>query len=146
MDPSIANLATWLFGPTSNWAEADSRLSGVKNIPWTGSFTTDKTDKSNTNNIIVYCDLDRYVTPSDPQKVAAGLHYDPDNGVYSDVNDADFQACKTGSAAIGQKPPKAITSNYRELDLRKTPPLTTMEICPWYLQKTASVSQSHEAK
>jgi hypothetical protein len=127
-----------LFGQKENWSEAGTRLAGAKNIPWSGTFTTDKTDRSNTHNIIIYCNLDRYTLSTDPQH--KGLYLDPDNGIYSAVDGTVYEQCKTGSAPSGEKLPKVLTSNFRILNLRVSKPLTTMEICPWYLQKVAAVS------
>ncbi|KAL9133524.1 MAG: hypothetical protein Q9175_005300, partial [Cornicularia normoerica] len=99
-DPDINDLATWLFGDGSNYQEAYTRLNGVSQIPKT--FTTDITDNSNANL------------------------YDPHTGTYQAIADQDYQACKTGTAAIGDTQPKAITNSYFALDLRAAPVLTTM--------------------
>ena len=74
LKPPVAAIAGWLFGGTGNWAEAQTRLSNVKNIPAT--YGTDITDTSNPNDVIVYCNLNRYQTTTRSD----GAFYDPNTG------------------------------------------------------------------
>ena len=72
---NVAAIAGWLFGDKSRWAESQTRLSNVKNIPAT--YGKDITDTSNPNDVIVYCNLDRY----QPTK-HHGTFHDPNTGMH----------------------------------------------------------------
>ena len=65
-----SDFAKWLFGDQANWGEAHTRLANVQNIPAT--FSSNKNDKSNLNDVVVYCNMDRY------RKIKAGLYRDTD--------------------------------------------------------------------
>ena len=70
-----------------------------------------ETDRSNMNNIVAYCNLDRY----QPTNRRDGALYDPDSKVYQAVSDPTFQSCKSGVAIAGVRRPMAMTNNYRGL-------------------------------
>ena len=72
MSPDVENLAGWLFG--MNEAEAQRRLGNVQRIPAT--FSTNIRDLSNLNDVVVYCNMDRYQTSTRPD----GALYDPNTG------------------------------------------------------------------
>ncbi len=69
------SFASWLFGDQAGWGEAQTRLANVKNIPAT--YSTNKNDKSNLNDVVVYCNMDRY------QKIKAGPYRDRDLSEFS---------------------------------------------------------------
>ncbi|KAL9637155.1 MAG: hypothetical protein Q9164_002379 [Protoblastenia rupestris] len=123
--PPVAAIAGWLFGDPPAWDEAKKRLGNVKNIPAT--FSTDKKDMSNPNDIIVYCNMERY-KQTDREDSAL---YDPDTDTYELLSNDDFIMCKEGKSINGQQRPKAVTNNFYSLDLRKPPPLTTIDLCNW---------------
>ena len=54
------NIATYLFGDPEKWGEAETRLSNVRNIPAT--FSTNIRDISNKDELVVFCNMDRYTT------------------------------------------------------------------------------------
>ncbi|KAL2056439.1 hypothetical protein ABVK25_003462 [Lepraria finkii] len=137
MSPDVENLAGWLFG--TNEAEAQRRLGNVQRIPAT--FSTNIRDLSNLNDVVVYCNMDRYQTSNRPD----GALYDPNTGSYLKLSEVDSMMCKTGQAIAGQRRPKAITANYPRWDTRKPPVLTTMDICNWYLEFVKSSQWATES-
>ena len=140
MDPVIFTVATWLFGLAIAFENAHRRLLGLASIPWTGQFTRDKSDISNPNNVIVYCNLNRLQEPEDEAKKAEGLLYDSDNGQYVSTKNGNYESCRTGKGPDGGRPSAAITNPHMSLDLSQHVVLTTMDLCPWWLEIVAVVS------
>ena len=131
LDSDVEELAGWLFGASTNYAIAQTRLQNVGNIPQT--FTSDsmaivgisptsllvcihtkkdlETNKSDMANIVVYCNLNRYQKTNRRD----GALYDPDSKVYQALSDSTFQSCKSGVAISGIHRPLALTNNYKDL-------------------------------
>lgn len=74
-NPSVVAIAGWLFGDSQNWAEAQTRLDNVKKIPVT--YGTNVADRSNQDDVVVYCNMDRYQSTTRKDKAA----YDPSTGM-----------------------------------------------------------------